>query len=77
MRRGATIVREGWIYLNGSKKREDRCFEVVVECNGRKIYSADGNELWAYKIALDCVKHDCDEPWLGPNQEEIDGTDSE
>lgn len=60
LRRGATIVKEGWFYLDGSKKREDRGFEVVVECNGWKIFSADDNELDAYGMALDCVKYDCE-----------------
>lgn len=78
LRRGATILKEGWVYGDsGLKDRKDRGFEVDLEYNGWKIYSLDDNELWAYKMALDCVKHDCDEPWTGPNQEETDGTDGE
>lgn len=77
LRRGVTIAREGWIYPDGSRSRKDRGFVVVVECNGWKIHSVDDDELGAYKMALDCVKYDCDEPWTGPNQEETDGTDGE
>lgn len=57
----AKLVKEGW--TKEGKRKKDWCFNVWCECNGWMIFSADDNELPAYKGALACIKFAEEEPY--------------
>lgn len=65
LRAGGVITEEKWIREPGWQ-RKDCGFGTKVICNGWNICSIGKDELESYKMALDCVKHDCDEPFQPP-----------
>lgn len=64
LRRGATILSEGWIKDdNGRNYRgKDRCYEIEVEHCGWNSHSAGRDELESIGGALLCVKLSEEEP---------------
>ena len=73
LRLGGEIVEEGWIAEDGEYVKKmrlkmgvsvkEKAYATKVKYNGWTICSADYDELGAYRVALDCMKIDCAEPW--------------